>query len=95
MVMRVERDRKLRESGVWGNFCSVTSAKDDDDDEELAEDYVTKREDVKLLADCDIESVIQSIDKKEINRRIPSTPAPFLGPARRLSKHEIKSLIMI
>lgn len=95
MVMRVERDRKLRESGVWGNFCSVTSAKDDDDDEELAEDYVTKREDVKLLADCDIESVIQSIDKKEINRRIPSTPAPFLGPARRLSKHGIKSLIMI
>ena len=84
MVTRVERERKLRDTGIWGNFCSVTSGKDDD--EEIAKDYVTKRNNVKFLTDDEIQSVIQSIDKKEIMRRIPSSPAPFFGPARKLGK---------
>lgn len=92
-MTRVERDRKFRNTDVWGSFCSVTSGKDDS--EELAEDYVTKRNDVKVMTDFDIQSVIQSIDKKEIMRRIPSTPAPFFGPARKLGNHKKHQLLMM
>lgn len=84
MLTRVERERNLRDTGIWGSFCTVSSGKDDD--EELAENYVTKKSDVKVLTDFDIQSVIQSIDKKEITRQIPPTNAPFFGPARKLGE---------
>lgn len=84
MLTRVERERKAREEDVWRSFCSVTSAVNDDEDEFV----VTKQSDVKVLTDDEIQSVIQSVDKKEIMRRIPSSPAPFFGPARKLGKNQ-------
>lgn len=84
----------LRGKDGWGSFCSVTSTKDEnEDDEKLKEDYVKKRSPVEVLTDDDIQSVIQSIDKSEILRRIPLTSAPFFGPARKLGEKRLLMMV--
>lgn len=96
MVTRVVRERKLKDTGVWGSFCSVMSSKDEDKD--VSDGFTTsaktiaKKTDEKALkalkglTDDDIQSVIQSIDRQEILRRIPPSKAPFLAPPARRSK---------
>lgn len=76
---------------MWGGFCSVTSANDEDDDfgsslirsKKKGDDKAMKA--LKVLTDDDIQSVMQSLDKQEISRSIPSSQAPFFAAPIRLS----------
>lgn len=91
MVTRVVQERKqLRGSGIWGSFCSVTSVKgDEEDDDKLEKARVNLQGPFKALTNDDIQTVIQPTDKKEVFRRITSSPAPFFGPARKLGEKTI------
>lgn len=88
MVTRVEQERKLRNRGVWGSFCSVN----DEDEHSVGFTTKPKKSDetalkaLKVLTDDDIQSVIQSIEKQ--NNRVPSSQAPFLARPTRPSAAE-------
>lgn len=84
MVSRVRKDRERR--GTWGSFCSVTSGNDEDDDEHSFGSRQKETRICKALADDDIQSIIKSIDSKDLSRRIQPVRAPFFGPARKLGK---------
>jgi hypothetical protein len=85
-MMKVERDRKLKGAGgIWGNFCTVSSAKEDGD--ETDEEVESKgKKSSKVLNEEEIRSVIESVNcRKEVNQS-----APLFGPARKLSKFLFK-----
>lgn len=75
IVMKVQRERKLESAGIWGNFCSVSSEKDDEVPDEKAKS--------KILTGDEIRSVIS--DQKS-TRRTLSMSAPLLGPYRKFGE---------
>jgi hypothetical protein len=81
-VKRVQQDRKLKTASAWGDFCSVSSAKDDE--------VVERRQRgvAKVLNDEEIRSVINPVHTNRIVNKIPASSAPLLGPARRLGSLE-------
>lgn len=89
-MKQVERDRKPKNTRIWGNFCTISSGMDDDV-MELTGDSKRQSEVPKALSDDEIQSIIQSIrdDSKLERRNIPSDSAPFFGPARKLGKDEL------
>lgn len=93
IMKQVERDRKAKNTGIWGNFCTISSGMDDDV-VELTGDSKRQSEVPKALSDDEIQSIIKSIkdDSKLERRRIPSDSAPFFGPARKLGKNELNCL---
>lgn len=83
MVFRVRHERERKDPHIWGSFCSVTSGNEDDErDVELSNEVKCS----KALDNDEILSIIKSIDKEDISRRIAPVRAPFFGPARKLGK---------
>lgn len=84
LVMRVRHDRKLKD-GLWGKFCSVTSA-GDSSDEDVDDKAVMKRQGkskIRSMTDNEVHSVVTSVGFPKDVRR---PKAPFFGPPRKLGK---------
>lgn len=86
IMKKVEQERKQKSVGIWGGFCSVTSAKDDD--KELIGDSIKQSKlqaASKAINDGEIQSIIESFHKKNNNTPVS---APFFGSSVKLGKRK-------
>lgn len=97
MLTRIRTERKTKNTGLWGSFCSVTSGNDDNDS--IVVKTKRKSKIVKaatMLTDEEVRSFIISLDKKGgACRNNKPIEAPFFGPARRLSKKSLPMMIRL
>lgn len=87
-MTRVRQERKMKDKDMWGSFCSVTSGSDDKSKPELVKA-------AKQLTDEDVSSFVSSMKGKGGTRRVSNIEAPFFGPARKLGKKRLPTMIRL